>query len=327
MAKTDWTMEDFFKASDLNAIGEEINGLQDGFIKKSIVIPAGGDLNTYMEEGNYYCPANATVETLLNSPTGEAFHLTVEPHAGVLQTLTTFQPDNLEVFQRNYYFGWGAWKKVPTRAELEEILTQADENAQDYANAAVTPIIGASSSNLVKNSAANLGFNGWTDISNIPWALNNIANSRGLRYFNVSGSLTPGAFAILESSTILIDAGIHNLQAMFFTNGMTAGEYYILLINTSNSEVIGRLDANLNSTWHRKSAMVTIPAGVSQAKIRLIVSNIHGVTTLAGGTKGFTRIKLAPSPNGLDLPYTAESDDFVLYEIVTKPKQKPWGGF
>ncbi|APO43352.1 hypothetical protein BS614_04300 [Paenibacillus xylanexedens] len=134
MARTDWTVEDSVLPNDFNAIGEEINELHNGFIKKSIVIPAGEDLNTYMEEGNYYCPANATVETLLNSPTGEAFHLTVEPHAGVLQTLTTFQPGNLEVYQRNYYFGWGPWKKVPTRDELEEILPQADENGQAYVN-------------------------------------------------------------------------------------------------------------------------------------------------------------------------------------------------
>ncbi|WJM09519.1 pyocin knob domain-containing protein [Paenibacillus sp. PK1-4R] len=100
--------------------------------RESILIPAESDLNSYITEGEYYCPTNATVETLLNSPTGEAFHLTVEPHAGVLQTLTTFQPGNLEVFQRNYYFGWGAWKKVPTRDELEEILPQADESAQAY---------------------------------------------------------------------------------------------------------------------------------------------------------------------------------------------------
>ncbi|MDQ0658747.1 pyocin knob domain-containing protein [Paenibacillus sp. W2I17] len=134
MAKTDWKISDKVKPDDMNAIGEEINGLHDGFIKKSIVIPAGEDLNTYMEEGNYYCPANATVETLLNSPTEEAFHLTVEPHAGVLQTLTTFQPGNLEVYQRNYYFGWGPWNKVPTRDELEEILPLANANAQTYVN-------------------------------------------------------------------------------------------------------------------------------------------------------------------------------------------------
>ncbi|MGF6357080.1 hypothetical protein ABIE27_005019 [Paenibacillus sp. 4624] len=125
MAKTDWTMEDFVKAPDLNEIGAEINTMKDEFIKKSIAIPAGADLNTYMTEGSYYCPANAIVDTLLNVPTAEAFHLTVEPHAGVSQTLTTFQPGDLEVFQRNYYFGWGPWKKVPTNAEVSQAETNA----------------------------------------------------------------------------------------------------------------------------------------------------------------------------------------------------------
>lgn len=144
MAKTDWKMKDKVKPSDMNAIGEEINELQDGFIKKSIVIPAGSDLNTYMEEGNYYCPANATVATLLNSPTEDAFHLTVEPHAGVLQTLTTFQPGDLEVYQRNYYFGWGPWKRVPKRDELEEIKQSsvyAKQEAIDAAAAHVAEVV------------------------------------------------------------------------------------------------------------------------------------------------------------------------------------------
>jgi hypothetical protein len=95
--------------------------------REAILISAGSDLNSYITEGEYYCPENATVETLANSPTGVAFHLTIERHAGVVQTLTTFEPGDLQVFQRNYYFGWGSWKKVPTKDDIEEVKVYTDK--------------------------------------------------------------------------------------------------------------------------------------------------------------------------------------------------------
>ncbi|WP_222126001.1 tail fiber protein [Paenibacillus xylanexedens] len=95
--------------------------------RESILIPAESDLNSYITEGEYYCPTNATVATLANSPVGVAFHLTIERHAGVVQTLTTFEPSNLQVFQRNYYVGWGPWRKVPTRDDIEEVKVYTDQ--------------------------------------------------------------------------------------------------------------------------------------------------------------------------------------------------------
>ncbi|OAX50576.1 tail fiber protein [Paenibacillus sp. AD87] len=100
--------------------------------REAILISAGSDLNSYITEGEYYCPENATVETLANSPTGVAFHLKIERHAGVVQTLTTFEPSDLQVFQRNYYFGWGSWKKVPTRDEIQQLQ-------EDLQNADIPP--------------------------------------------------------------------------------------------------------------------------------------------------------------------------------------------
>jgi hypothetical protein len=100
--------------------------------REAILISAGSDLNSYITEGEYYCPENAAVETLANSPTGVAFHLTIERHAGVVQTLTTFEPGDLQVFQRNYYFGWGLWKKVPTRDEIQQLQ-------EDLQNADIPP--------------------------------------------------------------------------------------------------------------------------------------------------------------------------------------------
>ncbi|WP_063564542.1 tail fiber protein [Paenibacillus sp. O199] len=115
-----------------NVTRESINGIFEKIdagvaTRESILISAESDLNSYITEGEYYCPTNATVETLANSPVGVAFHLTIERHAGVVQTLTTFEPSNLQVFQRNYYVGWGPWKKVPTRDDIEEVKVYTDQ--------------------------------------------------------------------------------------------------------------------------------------------------------------------------------------------------------
>lgn len=114
--------------------------------REAILISAGSDLNSYITEGEYYCPENATVETLANSPTGVAFHLTIERHAGVVQTLTTFEPGDLQVFQRNYYFGWGSWKKVPTMDEIEEVKLLGVEQKANVV--AVLNSIGLSASTI-----------------------------------------------------------------------------------------------------------------------------------------------------------------------------------
>ncbi|MEK3922850.1 tail fiber protein [Paenibacillus sp. FSL K6-2393] len=115
-----------------NVTRESINGIFEKIdagvaTRESILIPAESDLNSYITEGEYYCPTNATVGTLANSPVGVAFHLTIEKHAGVVQTLTTFEPSNLQVFQRNYYVGWGPWNKVPTRDDIEEVKVYTDQ--------------------------------------------------------------------------------------------------------------------------------------------------------------------------------------------------------
>ncbi|WP_063564814.1 pyocin knob domain-containing protein [Paenibacillus sp. O199] len=345
MARTNWTVKDSVLPSDMNAIGEEINELQDGFVKKSIVIPAGSDLNTYMEEGGYYCPANATVATLLNSPTAEAFHLTVEPHAGVLQTLTTFQPDNMEVFQRNYYFGWGPWEKVPSRDELEEIkqsgdnakqeaidaalandeeviLPQANANAQGYANAAVLPIINAENSNGILNSAANQGLTSWKNIGTVLWDTSWITpNNRGFNYFAVTAAVPINANATLEAvDQVLVSSGPYNLQAVFNTSGMGAtGQLKVEIINTSSGLQIGTLEANPNTTWHRKSTTITIPAGVLSVKIRLVV--FGGSTGVGATVKGVTRIKFSAGAG--DVPYTDESDSLSVLQYANK--MRSWG--
>lgn len=88
-------------------------------------IAASTNLNNLTTPGFYYCPANATVATLVNSPTVNAFFLIVGKHAGVYQEIVEYVTGNPKRFMRNQYSGtWGSWYRVfttgnvPTYAEV-----------------------------------------------------------------------------------------------------------------------------------------------------------------------------------------------------------------
>lgn len=79
------------------------------------LIPANANFNSYTTPGMYYCPANATASTLVNRPTGNAFSLLVERHAGVKQTVTEYMASGHKTYVRNMYANtWGPWVRVHT---------------------------------------------------------------------------------------------------------------------------------------------------------------------------------------------------------------------
>lgn len=88
--------------------------VDNNFIKKSILLPEGTDMNTLMTEGEYYCPANVIVGTFKNTPDGQACYVKVSQHAGVNQTWYVFNPNDNRIFTRNYYpeLGWGPWLTI-----------------------------------------------------------------------------------------------------------------------------------------------------------------------------------------------------------------------
>ncbi len=79
------------------------------------IIPANANLNSYTTPGFYYCPANATVATLSNCPTTNAFFMIVGKHAGVYQEVVEYMTGNHRIYNRNFYNNiWGSWCRVYT---------------------------------------------------------------------------------------------------------------------------------------------------------------------------------------------------------------------
>lgn len=76
-------------------------------------IASNTDLNSLTVPGGYHCPANATVATLKNCPTPNAFYMVVGKHAGTYQRLVEYVTSTPRTFERNLYSGtWGTWKNI-----------------------------------------------------------------------------------------------------------------------------------------------------------------------------------------------------------------------
>lgn len=85
-------------------------------------IPANANLNSYTTPGFYYCPANTTVATLSNKPTGNAFFMIVGKHAGTYQLLVEYMTAGFKVYMRNYYnSAWGTWVRAYTTIDKPTI--------------------------------------------------------------------------------------------------------------------------------------------------------------------------------------------------------------
>ncbi|MCG7384974.1 phage tail protein [Paenibacillus sp. ACRRY] len=200
-------------------------------------------------------------------------------------------------------------------------INAASTDATTKANAAVAPITGADSANLIPNSSGMLGLYGWTNRGASASLFSAVSgeNYRLIKYFGMTDTVAANTYAILDSKSIVVTNGTYNLQAVFYTTGMNVGALFIEIKNPENDETISSLPATLNSTWHRKSKSITIPAGVSSVVIRLVVST--GGVNVPATTKGIGRIKF--SVGSADVPYTSEADDLALYEYATR--QNMWG--
>lgn len=87
--------------------------------KASPSIPASTDLNVFRNEGDYYCASNATAATILNMPpaiAGQSFYLHNGTHAGVNQSIVSYNSASFRIYTRNFYSPntpqWSDWMEI-----------------------------------------------------------------------------------------------------------------------------------------------------------------------------------------------------------------------
>ncbi|OBY78425.1 hypothetical protein BBG47_16715 [Paenibacillus sp. KS1] len=88
-----------------------------------VYVAPNSDLNSITIPGDYMNPANAEVATMSNTPTPEAFSLSVYQHAGIHQVFRVFSPHSNKVWKRNYYYGvgWSQWLRVLDENDYSEL--------------------------------------------------------------------------------------------------------------------------------------------------------------------------------------------------------------
>jgi hypothetical protein len=91
----------------------------------AISLPSSANLNTYQTPGYYYTPANATAQTMTNTPWGTgtstnavSFSMVIVKHAGVTQIIRPYNTSGYE-WQRQYYNGtWGNWVRMARTSDI-----------------------------------------------------------------------------------------------------------------------------------------------------------------------------------------------------------------
>lgn len=175
----------------------------------------GTDLNSIQDEGPYYCSANATATTFLNSPTKNAFSLRVWKAAGVIQELTEYMSDNnRKTYQRAYYGvnAWSDWVQIlaSNNAPVTSLVTSttatgttnvATTNTNTFlnvvdavpGNAAVatgssTQITGAGTITVTSDAAGKLTITGAQTITGNAATATKLATARTITIGNASAS-------------------------------------------------------------------------------------------------------------------------------------------
>jgi hypothetical protein len=208
---------------------------------------------------------------------------------------------------------------IPTaNTAAQGFATTAESNAKTYADTNFRKPSEIVNANLVKNSSALLGFDYWTQKANV--LFERFLNQTIGGFFGVNAAVPAGEFAILDNEQIGVSPGAkYLLQAVFHTSGSyTNTTTHIEVKNAVTGDTIDVLVPNPQAWWHRKTKIITIPAGVANIYLRLVVTNAPGVAT-----KGIGRIKFSEVMNSLnqDMPYTDELSTRALYEGVEAAKQ------
>lgn len=247
MAKTDWTMIDEVKPSDMNSIGEELNELRD-------------DIDNIQ-------PASLTVAgiTKLNNATTS----TSQTDAATPKAVNDARVAAISA----------AATDATTKANT------AETNAKNQADAKFRTPAQINRANLLKNSSGLMGFQYWTKVTP-GWTVytnptvGQFFSQDGAVASGQYAVLDSEVIGVYQG-THYVQAMFHT------TNSGPNAVIIIEIKNAANDQTINSMTADNNTWWHRKSSAINIPTGVSAIKIRLVVSNYPGGSNIGFSRIGF----------------------------------------
>lgn len=344
MAKTDWGMNDIVMPADMNDIGEEINQLRtdvdnihippatlteagivqlsnktDGTSEtlaatekavsdvKNASVPRSGGVNMtgrliMQQWGDFSADTGGSV--LFGS------NCYLDPNVGQSGSIFRFENTHADLGARGIYMRYAGtpvaevymFDTGPIAATAGQAFTPTLKrmvNMDDIMQPNDNP-----TSNIIWNSTGLFGLEGWTNVGEFPLLTSTSADVTGLFYTN--DAVPKNRYAVLDSMNINVYAGVqYDLQSMFFSSGSYPDTVvHIEVKNVANSDTLFVLASDPQKWWHRKKMSFTVPTGVSQIKLRLVVTNAP-----TGVTKGFARIRLnLRNVATKDVPYDFTGD-------------------
>lgn len=138
-----------YAASTLAGSAQSVKAALDGIGELAYAVNYKGmgriaqndDLNSYTTPGSYVATSTGITTSLTNCPINNSgFSLHVESVAGgkgqlLIQTIKRTSSNIGEVYLRTYTGSvWGAWEKVPTRAEVDALNSKFDGNSIQFVN-------------------------------------------------------------------------------------------------------------------------------------------------------------------------------------------------
>lgn len=216
-----------------------------------------------------------------------------------------------------------SWNAKPTTDEMQrsidDAMTIAGDNANSYANANFYNKSRMDSINMVRNGTALFGLTDWTTGAGT-WTYAADYSDAGGAYFLPSATAADGTHVYIQSSIISVSAGgTYRFGATFLTSGGLSTDAVRLEVvgNSSGTPVLATIFSDPNKWWHRKTASVTIPAGVNGVWLRCAATG--PLTNPTSTIRGFSKITF--TGNSVDADYYDHTGDFrSLFSNVSNGK-------
>ena len=245
-------------------------------------IPENSDLNDYTTPGLYFCPANATVQTLANVPVTGAFSLAILQAAGVIQILREYgYSSNANEYTRRYYNGsWTTWVRAPRLDELYR-KTEADGRYLKLSGGTMTGKIVFSGAT---NATSSIKMS--TDTSNyrvgVQWESKNEGTKLGeIGYWNARQRIYLNALA--DEVTDVWTDSVGKYSLVVGKNLLTYNTYPLLHSANYTNYTVTKTGGGASGTWGINiSGNATSATNATYAQR---ANYLYGEYTGSGGTQ------------------------------------------
>ncbi len=223
---------------------------------------------------------------------------------------------------------WTGWRDDETtfgaQSKADAALASAKTFTQSYADEYTIPQFNAivaggyipkeRPSNILPNSSAEMGLQGWTNVGSASALFTAAADPTTVApgLFICTSQTTTGGEAVLQSDSLSVTGPTVTLSADFITTSGGGGQIRVQLVRVSDNAVVATMVNDVTNTWHRKSVTASsVASGAYVVQIRI-------PSGLSGSSRRVRRITVA---SGADSNvWNQDANDKLLFQSVSDGK-------